>query len=121
MTSRNFTLFDTAVGRCGVVWGPRGLLTMQLPEGRESETRGRLLRRFPDAVEMAPSANIQRAIDAIVALLRGESRDLTQIDLDMDNVPPFHQRVYEVARTIPPGSTLTYGEIAGRLDRKSVV
>ena len=115
MSSRNFTLFDTAVGRCGVVWSPRGLLTMQLPEGRENETRARLTRRFPDAVETPPPADIQRAIEAIVALLRGEPRDLTGIALDMQRVPPFHQRVYEVARTIPPGSTLTYGEIADRL------
>jgi len=30
-------------------------------------------------------------------------------------VPEFHRRVYEVARTIPPGATLSYGEIAARL------
>ncbi len=120
MTLQNFTLFDTAVGRCGVVWSPRGLLTMQLPEGRESDTRARLSRRFPEAVEITPPVDIQRAIDAIVALLRGESRDLSEIALDMQRVPPFHQRVYAVARTIPPGATLTYGEIAGRLgDRGS--
>jgi methylated-DNA-[protein]-cysteine S-methyltransferase len=33
----------------------------------------------------------------------------------MDGVPEFHRRVYEVARTIPPGKTLSYGEIAARL------
>ena len=115
MTPQNFMLFDTAVGRCGVVWSPRGLRTMQLPEGREAETRARLVRRFPDAVESEPPAKIKRAIGEIVALLRGEPRDLSDIALDMEDVPPFHQRVYEVARTIPPGSTLTYGEIAERL------
>ena len=115
MTPQNFMLFDTAVGRCGVVWSPRGLRTMQLPEGREAETRARLVRRFPDAVESEPPAKIKRAIGEIVALLRGEPRDLSDIALDMEDVPPFHQRVYEVARTIPPGSTLTYGELAERL------
>jgi methylated-DNA-[protein]-cysteine S-methyltransferase len=29
-------------------------------------------------------------------------------------VPPFHRRVYEAARRIPPGATLSYGEIAAR-------
>ena len=115
MTSRNFTLFDTPIGRCGVVWGARGVLCMQLPEGRETETRARIARRFPDAVESVPSADVQRAIDAIVALVRGQPSDLSGIALDMDGVPPFYQRVYEVARTIPPGATLTYGEIAARL------
>lgn len=32
----------------------------------------------------------------------------------MTGVPPFHQRVY-AERAIPPGRTLTYGEVAARL------
>jgi methylated-DNA-[protein]-cysteine S-methyltransferase len=54
-------------------------------------------------------------IDSIAALLRGEARDLSAVPLEMDDLPPFHRLVYEVARTIPPGSTLSYGEIAARL------
>src|SRR6202012_5569537 len=30
-------------------------------------------------------------------------------------VPAFSRQVYAVARAIPPGSTMTYGEIAARL------
>jgi methylated-DNA-[protein]-cysteine S-methyltransferase len=33
----------------------------------------------------------------------------------MHRVPPFHRRVYDVARTIPPGATLSYGNLAARL------
>src|SRR5258707_10520883 len=33
----------------------------------------------------------------------------------MEGVPEFNRRVYEVARTIPWGATLSYGEIAKRL------
>ena len=51
----------------------------------------------------------------ITALLRGEPCDLGSIDLDMSDVPEFHCRVYAVARTIPPGRTLTYGDVAARL------
>ena len=58
---------------------------------------------------------MQRALDGIVALLRGEASDLSAVALDMERVPPFHRRVYEAARTIPPGATLSYGEIAARL------
>jgi methylated-DNA-[protein]-cysteine S-methyltransferase len=47
--------------------------------------------------------------------MHGERVDLTFIQLDMDSLPQFHQRVYEIARSIPPGATLTYGEIATRL------
>ncbi|RZJ10583.1 MAG: MGMT family protein, partial [Haliea sp.] len=41
--------------------------------------------------------------------------DLSDIPLDMAGVPPFHRRVYEIARAIPPGRVLTYGEVAQRL------
>jgi methylated-DNA-[protein]-cysteine S-methyltransferase len=33
----------------------------------------------------------------------------------MTDVPAFNRRVYEIAREIPAGATLTYGEIATRL------
>jgi methylated-DNA-[protein]-cysteine S-methyltransferase len=72
-------------------------------------------RRFPDAPETPPPPAVQRAIAAIVALLEGEKRELFDVALDMARVPAFERRVYEVARGIPPGATLTYGEIAARL------
>jgi len=58
---------------------------------------------------------VGRAVEDMKALLRGEARDLSGIVLDMDAMPSFHRRVYEAARAIPPGSTLSYGEIAARL------
>ena len=77
-----FTLFDTAVGRCGVAWGPDGIVSVQLPEARDAATRARLLLRHPDAVEGRPPADVQRGIDDITALLRGESRDFADLRLD---------------------------------------
>jgi methylated-DNA-[protein]-cysteine S-methyltransferase len=112
MTEHGFTLFDTAIGRCGIAWSERGIVGVQLPESRESETQARLLQQHPDAVEASPPPDIQRALDGIVALLAGEAADLSVASLDMHRVPPFHRRVYEVARSIPLGATLSYGEIA---------
>ena len=110
-----FTLFDTAIGRCGIAWSEHGVTGVQLPEARVPKTRARLLRRFPGAREAPPPPDVQSALDGIVALLGGERSPLDAIAFDMDGVPPFHRRVYEVARTIPPGATLSYGEIAARL------
>jgi methylated-DNA-[protein]-cysteine S-methyltransferase len=115
MTARGFALFDTPIGRCGIAWGGRGVVGVQLPEAREVTTRARVLARFPDAREATPPADVRRAVDGISALLRGETSDLSAVTLDMDGVPPFHRRVYETARTIPPGATLSYGEIATRV------
>ena len=110
-----FTLFETPIGTCGLVWGERGLTGVHLPESNVARSRAGLLRRFPAAVPAPPTAHVQGAIDGIVALLRGEKRDLRELVLDMEGLPPFNRRVYELARTIPPGSTLTYGDIAVRL------
>jgi methylated-DNA-[protein]-cysteine S-methyltransferase len=74
-----------------------------------------MLLRYEDVVESVPPPVVQRAIDRIVTLLRGEASDLAQIGLDMTLVPAFQQRVYELARTIPPGRTLSYGEVASRI------
>jgi methylated-DNA-[protein]-cysteine S-methyltransferase len=63
---------------------------------------------------------VQRVIDDIVALLQGEAIDLSEVALDMSRVDEFERRVYEVARTIQPGATLTYGEIATRLGDRSL-
>ena len=52
---------------------------------------------------------------AVLALLAGEAVDLGDIALDLEAAPDFHRKVYEVARTIPPGQTMTYGEIARKL------
>jgi methylated-DNA-[protein]-cysteine S-methyltransferase len=115
MSAQGFSLFETAIGRCGVAWGASGILGMSLPEGHDSATRERMRTRFPDAEETPPPVAVQRAVEAIIALLRGESADLSVISLDMTRVPEFHRRVYEVARTIPPGATLSYGDIATKL------
>ena len=90
----NFTLFETALGCCGIVWSERGIVGVQLPERSEAATRKRLLRRFPAAHEGERPAEVRRAIDDIVALLGGERRDLNQVKIDLDAVSEFHRRVY---------------------------
>jgi methylated-DNA-[protein]-cysteine S-methyltransferase len=116
----NFAVFETAIGCCGTVWSERGIVGVQLPERSEAATRKRLLRRFPAAREGEPAAEVRRAIDDIVALLGGECRDLSQARIDLDTVPEFHRRVYEVARRIPAGTTLSYGEVAERLGDRNL-
>ena len=113
--SESFALFDTALGRCGIVWTERGVSGVQLPEVSDDATRARLRRRHPRASEAEPDADVRRVIDGIAALLRGSRVDLSDVALDMDEVPAFQRRVFDVARTIPVGRTSTYGELATRL------
>ena len=59
--------------------------------------------------------DIEAAIADIQQLLGGQKNDLSAIALDMSDVPDFEQRVYALTRSIAPGDTLTYGDIATRL------
>lgn len=115
-----FALFDTAIGCCAIVWSGRGIVGVQLPERDERATANRVVRRFPQAREATPPANVARTIEAIVALFRGERRDLSDAVLDSEALPDFHRRVYAIARTIPPGSTMSYGEIAERMGDRAL-
>jgi methylated-DNA-[protein]-cysteine S-methyltransferase len=108
-------LFDTALGVCGVAWGPAGVRAMQLPEGDADTTRQRLLRRASGAVDASPPPAVRQAMNGVVALLRGEPVDLGFVALDMRGLPELHRRAYEVARAIPPGRVLSYGQVAERL------
>ena len=38
-----------------------------------------------------------------------------EVELDTTGLAAFSARVYEISRAIPPGRTLTYGDIAKRL------
>lgn len=113
ITETQYALFDTPLGRCGIAWGPRGIARLRLPEARDSATIAELI-EGEDAVEAVPPAEVQRAIDGIQALLRGQPSDLAAVPLDLSGVPPFHTRVYEAVRTIPPGASLSYGEVAAK-------
>lgn len=112
MTAQGFTLFDTVIGRCGLAWGERGLIGVQLPENSPGAAWARLRKRFPDAVEAEPSAEMEAIIERIRDLLAGGRDDLSDIPLDLDGQSTFNLRVYEIARAITPGDTSTYGEVA---------
>jgi len=110
-----FTLFDTALGPCGIAWGAAGVRGLHLPGDSAERTRAGLRRRHPGAAEAEPPPAVRAAIEAITTLLGGRATDLADIVLDLDGVPDFDRRVYAAARTIPPGRTRTYGEIAQQL------
>ena len=104
--------FDTALGRCGVVWSELGIVASLLPDASPA----RLKRRHPSAqlTDELPS-HIAHAVDGIRALLAGEARDLSDIALDERGIPGFRRQVHALTRAIPPGQTRTYGEIAAAL------
>lgn len=121
MLGRAYSIFDSAIGRCGIAWTEAGIVGVQLPEAREIETRRRLFHLYPEARESRPTPNTEAAIEGMVALLRGGTPDFSDVALDMGGVHVFDQRVYQTTRRIPRGETLTYNEVAARLGTPSAV
>jgi methylated-DNA-[protein]-cysteine S-methyltransferase len=116
-----FAVFTTAIGACGLAWTDRGICGAQLPERDATATRARLMRRFPDAMESDPPQTIAVAIATIRDLFAGvPDVDLSTLPLDLEHVPSFDRRVYEIARCIPRGRTMTYGEIAAAIGEPGV-
>ena len=118
MTDQSYTLFETSIGTCGIVWTARGIVGVQLPEKDKSAARKRMAKRHPQAREAQPPGNVQGIIGRIVALLRGEAIDFGDVVIDDKGVPDFERKVHAIARTIPAGKTMTYGAIAERLGDK---
>ena len=71
--------------------------------------------RCGDAPEADPPPAVREVIARVQAWLEGGRDALLDVPLDYEGVPPFHQRVYEAARAIPPGCVKTYGELAREL------
>ncbi len=105
--------FDTPLGRCGIAWTNRGVAAIHLLGDRDGDARA-WVRRFGEA-EGEPPPPVREAMAAIVLHLERGDRDLSGIPLDWEGIPPFHRRVYEAARALPPGATTSYGALAARI------
>lgn len=110
MTTQTTLTFETALGRCGVRWSSAGVSSVLLP----SPT----LEALPPAEpgDDVPGF-IREAIEAMTAVLAGQSRDLRHIPLDQRRIDPFRQAVFAATREIAPGTTRSYGEVARAIGR----
>jgi methylated-DNA-[protein]-cysteine S-methyltransferase len=95
--------FETALGTCAVEWSDAGVTRTWLP--------GRLPARPDDD----PPQWVADAVSGMQSLLDGGDADLVSVPLDLDGVPDFDRRVYDLVRRLPRGTTVTYGEVAQRL------
>jgi methylated-DNA-[protein]-cysteine S-methyltransferase len=113
--ARGFCVFDTAIGACGIAWGDAAIAGVQLPEADADASLRRMQRRFPDVEAAPPPPWVESVMQRIRALLEGQHDDLADVPLDLQGEAEFNRRVYAVTRAIPPGRTLTYGEVAQRI------
>ena len=111
------SLFSTAIGTCGIAWRGDRVVATQLPEESGAATLARIAARSGGS-EATPTKGIALAIASIQSLLAGNPVDLNDIACDFAGVDSLSEDIYAITRTIGPGETATYGEIAQRLGDK---
>jgi methylated-DNA-[protein]-cysteine S-methyltransferase len=115
-----FTVFATQLGECAVAWRGEAVTRFRLPE-RDDATLTRHMGGRAGARRVAPEHVAVEApwIAALIARVQrhfgGERDSFGDVPLDFSSLPAFFCRAYALARTILPGKTLTYGELAARL------
>jgi methylated-DNA-[protein]-cysteine S-methyltransferase len=108
----HFVLFETAIGRCALLWRGGLVIGAALPERDEAALRRRIESRFPGASEAEPPPFVADAIARILRMLKGERVDLSDVPVDLGAGSELERKVWEAARRIPCGETRTYGDIA---------
>jgi len=106
-----YALFDTAIGRCALVWRGGVVIGAALPEASDDRARERLARRFPGAAETEPPAFAAEIIARIQRMLAGERADLGDVALDLQG-SDLELAVWDATRNIPCGEVRSYGDIA---------
>jgi len=95
--------FDSDWGRFAVEWSPRGITRLEFPPARR-------------AGKDEPPEFVKSAIAEVRAYVAGSTTSF-RAPVDLDGLTPFTKDVYAALRRIPPGKTLTYGELAARAGR----
>lgn len=103
-----------------MAWNSQALTGVQLAFATSKDTRTAMEQRFPGCRQQAAPGWVLAGCAAVADLLQGDSgahARLLALPLDMACAPAFHQSVWEQARCIPPGQTLSYGEFAALLGK----
>jgi methylated-DNA-[protein]-cysteine S-methyltransferase len=124
MKQAAYCLFETPLGACGIAWKeqetpriPPVVTIFQLPEATRSLTDTRIAGRSGGRKARVPPPRIAGIIKKVQKHLRGDVQDFPDIVVDLDGAGPFARQVYEAVRKIPPGRTMTYGELATDINR----
>jgi methylated-DNA-[protein]-cysteine S-methyltransferase len=107
-----YLVFDTPVGGCGIGWSPRGITSVSLPEADVAALKDRfgghqLMTSEDDAPDF-----VREAVDKIRRHLTSGDADFSGLPLDLEDLPSFHRTVYQRAIRMPPGTVMSYGELA---------
>jgi methylated-DNA-[protein]-cysteine S-methyltransferase len=97
-----WTIYESPVGALSLVAGPDGLTDLNFP--------GRL--QLPEEAEKGPIPEVEEQLAAYFA---GELREF-ELRLDVRGGTALQREVWRRLLEIPYGETISYGELAGRID-----
>lgn len=116
--SIRFAVAECGLGSVLVAASGKGVCAILLGDDPDALARD-LQDRFPKARLIGGDAAFERLVADVVGLV---ARPALGLDLPLDiRGTAFQQRVWEVLRAIPPGSTVTYAEVAERIGRPKAV
>lgn len=113
-----YQITGTSLGRLLVAVSDSGVCEVALGES-DAELLAGCRRRFPHA-ELEAADDRTRELAATVVSAVEEPSSIPEVPLDLRGTE-FQRAVWTALRTIPAGSTISYGELARRVGRPRAV
>ena len=107
-----FSFYESVLGKCALVWGGEGVLRNFLPFESPSETLNEVLHEFAESVDTGLNKEMQKVVSKLRLAISGAKVDFNDVLINKSNWSPFSKKIYEYTKSIPPGSTTTYGLLA---------
>jgi len=114
----HFAIGSSSLGAILVAQSSLGVCAILMGDDPQALVRD-LQDRFPHAVLIDSKAELEQRLDRIAGFVDAPAIGL-ELPLDVRGTA-FQQRVWQALRTIPPGATATYTEIAERIGNPKAV
>lgn len=109
-------LFETPLGWMGVAWSDGGIARVLTPQRERQDCERRLMRFAGDNTAAVETGSLPKDVADAVALLThyaaGETIDFSTVKVDLDGIEQFRLDIYDAARKLKFGQTVTYGQLA---------
>ena len=113
-----FAVGECSLGSILVATTDKGVCAIEFGDDPDALVRG-LQDRFPQARLIGGDEGFERLVAKVVGFVEKPSTGL-ELPLDIRGTA-FQQRVWQALRSIPPGRTASYAEIARRIGQPSAV
>jgi O-6-methylguanine DNA methyltransferase len=105
----SYAVVDSDMGKVLVARSAKGVCSILLGDNAD-ELAADLADRFPQSTRVASETLVKNDVAKVLRYIKRPSDGL-QLDLDMRGTP-FQRRVWEKLKTVAPGETVSYMELA---------